>query len=365
MAIPLVAFDESGNSGANLLDSEQPVFVLASVHLSDDATKELVGVDGKELKFARLKRSKQGRKRIVDILNSPSLGPEQVLVSGIHKPFMVITKMVDLLVEPLTHTGGIDLYARGANLGLANMWHFVMPVCIGRKRFEALKVAFVNMVRTPMYRNIDQFYSIVSDAIVHVSLADFVNDLAMLLATRRIAESYMNDWDSSDLDPAIPAFADHASMWTATLSTEFVIAHDESKPLVQQQVILEAMMSTKEETVVIGYDRRKKVFPVRANGIEFRNSSECPQIQVADIVAGAVAHSLRQAFHTKHDSFADELLSTRTLGGFFHPLWPEPKFTPEELGTDVVGGIDANDYVGQYIACKLGGIPPKGKRKKK
>lgn len=364
MAIPLVAFDESGNSGGNLLDSEQPVFVLASVHLADDVAKELVGSDSKELKFARLKCSAQGRKRILDILDSPALGPNRVLVAGIHKPFMVIAKMVDLLVEPLAYTAGIDLYVRGINLGMANMWHFVMPVCIGRKRFQALRVAFVNMVRTPRPKNIEQFYSIVADAIQHARLDDFADDLEMLLATRRIAESYMNDWDSSDLDPAIPAFADHASTWTGTFGTEFVIAHDESKPLAQQQVILEAMMSTKEETVVIGYDRRKKVFPIHANGIEFRNSSECPQIQVADIVAGAVAHSLRQAFHTKPDSFVDELLSTRTLSGPYYPLWPELKVTPGELGTDVVGGIDANNYVGQYIARKLGAIPPKGERKK-
>lgn len=113
MEIPLIAFDESGNSGGNLLDSEQPVFVLASVHLADDAAKEVVGRDAKELKFARLRRSAQGRKRILDILNSPALGAERVLVSGIHKHFMIITKMVDLLVEPLMHTTGFDLYNRG------------------------------------------------------------------------------------------------------------------------------------------------------------------------------------------------------------------------------------------------------------
>ena len=124
------------------------------------------------------------------------------------------------------------------------------------------------------------------------------------------------------------------------------------------------MMSTKEESLIIGYDRRKKVFPIRAKGIEFRNSSECPQIQVSDIVAGAVAYSLGKAFHKEPDSFADDLLSTRTLSGHYYPLWPEMKFTPEELGTDAVGGIDANDYVGAYVARRLGGIPPKGARKK-
>ncbi|MCJ7728885.1 MAG: DUF3800 domain-containing protein, partial [Sedimentisphaerales bacterium] len=277
MTIPLVAFDESGNTGGNLLDANQPVFVLASVHLTEDVAKSLLCNDNKEFKFDRLKDSARGRKNILDILNSPDIGPEQVLISGIHKPFMIITKMVDLLLEPLMHATGFDLYIRGANIGLANLWYFVMPVCIGKKRFTALKIAFVNMVRTPSIEKINQFYTIVNDSIEHVSIPKFADDLAMLLATRRVAESDFKDWDSSDLDPAIPVFSDHASIWTGTLNTEFMIVHDESKTLSQEQIILEAMMSTKEETIVIGYDRRKKVFPIRANGIKFCNSSECPQ----------------------------------------------------------------------------------------
>jgi hypothetical protein len=205
----------------------------------------------------------------------------------------------------------------------------------------------------------------VNDSIEHVSIPKFADDLAMLLATRRVAESDFKDWDSSDLDPAIPVFSEHASIWTGTLNTEFMIVHDESKTLSQEQIILEAMMSTKEETVVIGYDRRKKVFPIRANGIKFCNSSEYPQIQVADIIAGASAYSLRQVFHKDSDSFAKDLLSTRILRGTIYPLWPEPKFSPKELGTEALGGIDANDYVGAYISRKLGGIPPKVERKKR
>lgn len=364
MTIPLVAFDESGNSGANLLDPRQPVFVLASVCLANDVAEELIGKNGRELKFSKLKRSARGRRRILDILDSPSLGPEQAIVTGIHKPFMVVAKMVDLLVEPLMHATGFNLYVRGANLGLANLWHYVMPVCIGKERFENLKAAFVDMVRTPRPNTVDQFYGIAADAFDHVSLEDFADDLAMLLTTRLIAEHDMADWNNIDLDPAIPAFADQASVWTGMLGTEFTIAHDASKPLEQYQAVLEASMSTVDETVVIGYDRRKKVFPILAKGIEFRNSSECPQVQVADILAGAAAHFLLQAFRNEPDSFADELRSTRVISGSFYPLWPEQKFSPAEMGTDEIGGVDPNEYVGEFIARKLGTTPRKKNRKK-
>lgn len=347
------------------MDAEQPVFVLASVHLADDVAIGLLGNNDKELKFAKSKKNSRGRKQILDILDSPALSSEKILISGVHKPFMIITKMLDLLVEPFMHATGFDFYAKGLNICMANMWYFAMPVFIGKERFEALKVAFVKMVRTPSAEKIDQFYSIVANAIKHINYPEFADDLKMLLATRVIAESDFKGWNSSDLDPAIPLFCEHAAIWTGTFNTEFLIVHDESKTLSQEQIILEAMMSTKEKTVIIGYDRRKKVFPIRANSINFCNSSECPQVQVADIVAGATVYSLCQAFHKDSDSFAKEILSTRIFGGSFYPLWPELKFTPEELGTNAVGGIDANDYVGGYIAHRLGGIPPKGKREKR
>jgi len=347
------------------LDVEQPVFVLASVHLTDDVAKRLLQLDSKEFKFSRLKDSAHGRKYIIDILNSPDLKPGQVLISGFHKPFMIITKMIDLLLEPLMYATGFDLYEKGANLGLANMWYYVMPLFIGKKRFESLKVAFVNMVRTPDIKKVNQFYEIVNDAIVHVNESKFADDLAMLLATQQVAESELNEWDSSNLDPAIPAFSEHASIWTGKFDSEFVIIHDDSKPLAQQQIIIEATMSTKEEIINIGYDRRKMAFPIRANGIRFQNSSTCPQIQVADIIAGATAYSLCKTIHKEYDKFAEEILLTKSLKDCHYcSLWPEQKFTPEELGTNEVGGIDANNYVGAYISRRLGGIPPKGKREK-
>ncbi len=54
----IIAFDESGNTGSDLLDKEQPVFVLASVKLTAGQAKELKSIfktNSSELKFNRLK----------------------------------------------------------------------------------------------------------------------------------------------------------------------------------------------------------------------------------------------------------------------------------------------------------------------
>jgi hypothetical protein len=364
MSEAIVAFDESGNSGGNLLDGSQPVFVLASVHLSGDSVKAILNGNPRELKFARLNRNVRGRRQIIEVLNSPLLTTETFLISGFHKPFMAITKLVDLLVEPLFYARGIDLYERGGNLAMANLFHFTMPVYIGKKRFERLRSAFVQMVRNPSNMAIDRFYKILRTAYERLEHEEFEADLAMLLATRPVAEAYRKDFDTSDLDPAIPSFVEHASEWTARLGTTFRIIHDVSKPLLQEQIVLEAMMSTDESPKEIGYDRRKMAFPFRASGIEFQDSAVFPAIQIADIIASSTAYCLRSSFHKRSDRFVDELLSTAVLAGTFRPLWPQLKVTPHDLSTDVIGGIDANSYVGNYVSKRLGGIPPKGQRRK-
>src|ERR1041385_8659193 len=99
LTLELVAFDEAGNTGQNLLDPDQPVFVGCSVRISNEAAQEVVAGlrDGAlgEAKFSRLRSSRRGRRRILQMLSHPAITPENVRMSVYHKRFMVTTKIVD------------------------------------------------------------------------------------------------------------------------------------------------------------------------------------------------------------------------------------------------------------------------------
>ena len=83
--------DESGNTGQNLLDSEQPIFALASVLLTEtdagDLVTRVLGTSGPEAKFTSLRRSRRGRARVLDLFNSPLLTSETVKLAAYHKRF--------------------------------------------------------------------------------------------------------------------------------------------------------------------------------------------------------------------------------------------------------------------------------------
>lgn len=359
---PIVAFDESGNSGGNLLDNDQTVFVLASVNLTDDEAYKILEPRKTEYKFSRLKRSMEGRRTILAALNSPLLTDDKFLISGFHKLYMTITKMVDLLFEPLAHCNGIDLYERGENIALSNVLFYCLPIYLGRDVYHSLIKNFVQMIRTPNADTVEKFYKLVDWICINHEMGDLSSEYAMLLATRAIAEKDMHSWDGSILDPAIPAFVQQASIWTDSLKMPFRIIHDVAKPIISAKQELEAMMSVHGERVKIGYDRRKMTFPIAAEEIEFHESSSFLQLQVADIIASSFAHCLKASLNSIEDEFTKELRKTRVLNGSYLPVWPEPKVTPEELGTDEVGGIDAASYIGQYVSKRLGANPEKAER---
>jgi hypothetical protein len=362
---PIVTFDEAGNSGGNLVDREQPVFVLASVALDDVEAGTIVEADGTDLKFARLKHSAAGQSRILEILDSDKLTDSAVVVSIFHKPFMTVTKIVDLLVEPLAYRDGVDLYEQGGNIAYSNLLYASLPALLGRNTFEDLCARFVEMVRSPSPTRCEDFFDLVDSLFRKHQQEELAGDLGVLSMTRKVAETDAAEWDGSDLDPAIPAFFEHASIWTGRLGRPFRVMHDKSKPIANEQVLLEAMMSPSETPRTIGYDRRTTNFPLTATGIDFGNSAQHAAIQLADIIAGSFFHCLRASIDGVEDAFANALTKTAVLNGPVRRVWPELKVTPEELGT--VGPADpfVHEAIAGYAASRLGGFLPKGQRRKR
>lgn len=364
LRVPRIAFDEAGNTGANLLDKDQPIFVLASVLVTPEIAA--IGSCEKELKFSKLRHSTDGRRLILDVLNNDALRPDSYLLSGFHKKFMAVVKIVDLLYEPLAHASGVDLYERGANLAMANLLFNALPTFTGPSLFERLLDDFVAMVRDPSNQKVGKFYTTAESAYRAASADDLKSELGALLATRVVVETDRSSFNPNALDPAIPSFFLHASRWTGRLGVPFNIIHDDSKPIRSEQVVLEAMMSTTEPAKVIGYDRRTMSFPLTATGISLCDSATEPALQVADVIASAASYALRNSKPEDSDDFAESLLATRVLGdGNWEPVWPELKIDPVELGTEgPAPRVNPCDRIGAYVSKRLGGIPPVGQRRK-
>lgn len=328
----VVAIDESGNTGQNLLDAEQPIFALASVLLAeqeaDELVREVLGTSGREAKFTALRRSRRGRARLLELFSSPLLSKETVKLAAYHKRFALCAHLVDLLVEPAARHDGLDLYEGGASHSLAELLHWTMPVLLGEPTWEGLLRDFQSLVRERTEAAVGRFYARVR-RVWHIAegAGNNASDLLVfILASEKLIHEIASEMGPTTVDPAIPTFFSHCASWTHDLRAPFDVIHDESKPLAEDADFLQSLMRDEEPS----FDLPGITLPLACRDLRFVPSKQHPQVQIADIVASATTYSLRQILERKEDCFSRQL-GERIDALLTHTVWPLQLFWPHQL----------------------------------
>ncbi len=213
MPNPLIAFDESGNTGQDLINPDQPIFALASVCISDSDADDILGnlktQREQEVKFTSLLQSQPNQEKIISFFQSDLINPKNVKLNIIHKSCMIVGEVVDLLYEPLAHRDGIDLYQRGANIGLTNLLYTTLPVVCGEENFVLFQKLFVEMIRNKNAASIREFYTRVHVMYESCRLPDFKPLIATIIASENIVLEVLSAVDNTALDPAVSSFVAH------------------------------------------------------------------------------------------------------------------------------------------------------------
>lgn len=355
--LPEIAFDEAGNTGADLLNADQPVFALASISLTSTQAADLLATirtpQSRELKFSTLKRTEPGRRRLTRVLESPILTQDNVAVSLYHKRFVAMAKLVDLLIEPTAHQYGVNFLERGFNISYCNLLHTCLPVFFGAESVDRLLAAFIGMFRERTSGSVTGFYAVAHDLFEKYSDTSVGSPFAPVVASQRMISEILRHNDKLALDPAIPAFFQQCALWGERLDGPFTLIHDESKPIFQDKEVLESFMAPEHQGQRIGYDRRTFVFPLRALGIRFGRSHDDPRLQIADLIASAGACWAAGRIPPADDGPLAEVLSDVALERFLvGGVWPSSAVSPAELGTQGAGTVDPLDHMAEFLAKK-------------
>lgn len=348
-----IYLDESGNTGADLLDSKQPTFVLSSNDYSDEEASELIQCvksdQGGEIKFSRLKKSGRGRRRLLEFIEQELINKDRVKTTVFHKKYMTLTKVVDILIENVAHATGMDIYENGLNIAMSNMHYHCMPTFCGEERFEIFLNSFVKMVREQTEESINEFYDSAENIQKNSIEKKYLLSLSPILISRDIIGDILKDNDYLSLDPAVPSLFNHCTSWGDRFSEEFVIIHDSSKPIRAQLDVFNAFMDKRVPYQEIGYDRRKFIFPLRSTDISFGDSENHHQIQISDLVASATAYVSNSIATDKHDDLSKSLRDRGIEELMINVIWPAPDVTPESLGTMASGGVNAVNHITSHI----------------
>jgi hypothetical protein len=151
-AVSVTVFvDECGYTGPDLLNSDQPVFGLASIRLSERECRALrstyfAKTQAKELKYSSLGKTARGQRGIVGFLSDFVADPTRIRIALVHKKYALVAKMVDILAEPAVFLAGGDIYSEGGNIALSNLIHTTFPVFYGNAFGDVLS-RFQSMMR--------------------------------------------------------------------------------------------------------------------------------------------------------------------------------------------------------------------------
>ncbi len=354
--IATIYLDESGNTGSNLLDQDQPVFSLASCSFTEKEAQllsDLVGSKSEhEIHFKRLKRRKPGQDGIIRLMKHALITPDNIKVNIFHKRFMITSKIVDTLIEYMLHTRGEDLYINGKNIALSNMLFYCLESFCDEAKVTYMYRKFVLMIKDKTPESISEFYSAVSEVKESASQESFKSSIDQILETEGYIDGALSNIDKSSLDPSIPALFAQCVQWGQLFTKGFHLIHDDSHAVEQQKLLFAQFMDWTQETIEYGYDRRKFGLPLKGKSLKFESSHEHLQLQIADIITSSFTHWAAGLLKGETEEYLFVELNKLNLDRFVghNKIWPTPDVDPKDLGTVHDGGLNAANNIPSFLA---------------
>ena len=348
-------FDESGYTGEDLINKVQPVFVLASTILDDSEahaiSKDIFkGVQAPELKHSTLRKTASGQKRVLDFLQALKQFPNKAGTNISHKLYELVCMLVEWWVEPYAYQDGIDLYDRGANIGLSNLIYVTLLSVEGEAFLQKHLGNFQEMMRnrTP------ESFTIFCQALRHdYDRSDkLVQDVLLwpVEGCMRLGHKHLLGLPDHILDISMTTAASTVNYWRQKTDSQFEVIHDKSSAMAKDQWLWDQLVNPAIEPAIVGYDRRKWHFPLGVLSTSFEDSAKSLQIQLTDILAGSTAEWCASRADENRKSDYTEALKEAGIAGFvIGGGWPSTDVTPEELGTDTENAGNPLDLISPKI----------------
>ena len=236
---PTAWFDESGHTGEDLLNANQPMFVLASSTVANDVAQELArthfaGVKATELKHGALAGRERGRRQILSFLSDPRV-QGAFGVDIWHKEFTLFTTLVEFWVEEAMRLDGIDLYDRGGNIGLSNLTYMALTTLLPRDLFRQHMLRYQTMMRSRTREAYGRFWRPlralfdVADGLLRDNLLWFIG------AEMKLGLEHLIGFPPRMLSMTQSSLLGHVSHW-AMSSRSLRVVHDASSGARQGEV---------------------------------------------------------------------------------------------------------------------------------
>lgn len=290
--------DESGFTGNDLWHADQPHFVYAAVSVDEDEARSIVertrrdySIRTQELHSAQLKRRESGKRAMLSVLESLA-GRSSVAV--FHKRYSLAGKMFEYLIEPAISDQSSMFYDIGLHKFVANGLY--LALLAEPSTTKQTFIEFQDMMRSGDSAKLD----LLAKTTDHDAMAGFLRQIGTFITCNR--QALQDEIAASEACKDLPRWLLELTMTALrSLLTSFSgqemhplsVTCDESKPLLSQAEVFDAFVG-RTDYLDVTFDGRTNPLTFNlAQGIKFASSKEYAGLQLADIVAGAAAFSLK------------------------------------------------------------------------
>ena len=371
MSSPILFMDESGFTGQDFFNPDQPVFVLATIFLPEEECQAIKAdhfraVRARELKHSELCKRPRPQAMVLDFLRRAVKRPEIIKFSILHKRYDLVGQMVDWLVETGTHDAGLNLYERGGHIGLTNVLYWCLPGFGGHEFFVDLLKRFQDMMRLRTRESFDAFFGPLYERYGQGEKLDEVTTYLLGFCVHPQA-GFSPAFGFRELQ-ALPSkpFAGHVTCaialmgkWKPHHTEPVTVISDTSSAMAKERDIWDMLTSATLPPALVGYAGRIFSFPLMVKETRFEPSHEWAGLQLADVLAGAMASRLRWYINGRdpHDSYGTALSEIVWDAFDMHGVWPSDDVTPEETGSV---GPDGEDPIEHTVrALRAAGVKPR------
>lgn len=279
--------DESGYTGFDLLNPEQPFQGAAAIAINDDQARDLIRehfpkLQAGELKYRALARRQSNHPRLLG-LQRDLLTHHKCVTYVCNKRYLLLLMFLDYAVEPFYYKQGINFYADGNNYSLASLLYMTGPTLLGEGALDRLLACFQRAVK-------EKSSEALTD-LVEAARASYWQELPEALAPLAQFEApeclQAIATPGVTTDAALVVLQSLISQMEVMADGPYWAEHDQSKNLLTYHDLLQSFIHH-EDAITFRQSKIASItFPLKLQSVTQVDSKSSPAVQLADVMIGA------------------------------------------------------------------------------
>lgn len=342
-----IFIDESGYTGDDLYNPDQPYFTIASSLIGDGEAAEILRrcfprYQGAEYKFGNIWKRDTHRAGLRTLAAEIPALADRLFFYVIDKRFSLIVKMCEYLLEPTFTANGYDYYGNGYARRYMNTIHRDLMRFGGEALYEETARGWDAFARAPRRATMDELREHLATTAagskhpISTIFAMLAHGAGQFEHGNPNLESFT---DSSEIQlTAVLATVVH---WRQRRSEDFDVIHDESSNFLRQRDVWDTILRDDCEPgpVEMG-DGTTVDFPLRVRSTTAVRSHESAAVQLCDVIAGLGAKASLFFDGRERDPFMVELIGLGAGELTFNGVRPHEDYAdepmPKKTGPDML-----------------------------